>query len=130
MEINLYLNEEQRKGKHNISILDLDIDVLDGECTKIQAINVLDYVDKQVYLPIIVKKMRHGCELHIECVDLFDVALQIVEGSKFDVPKYLFNGRHSVHNEVDVVEFLLDMGLELVSRKVANYKFHAVFKRP
>jgi hypothetical protein len=131
MEINLFLNQSQeREELENVNILDLDTDILDGSCMKIQAIDVLDYVDKQLYLPMIAKKLRHGGELHIECVDLFDVCLQVVEGQQFDVKKYLFNNRHSVHNEVDVVEFVLDMGLELLSRKVSNYKFYIVFKRP
>jgi len=130
MEINLFLNEDQNVGTNSINILDLDTDVLDGSCTKITAINVLDYVDKQTYLPIIAKKMRHGCQLTIECVDLFDVALQIVDGSKFEVKKYLFDGRHSVHNEVDVVEFLKDMGLKVLSRKTSNYKFSLIVERP
>lgn len=113
---------------NDTNILDLDVDVEHHSCMKMVAVDILDTVQKEKYLPIIAKKLRHHGELVIEGVNLFEVALAVVDGNEFDYRKYLDN--KFVHQAKDVIKMLNELGLQLISYKHGNFKYVIVARRP
>jgi len=114
----------------------------DGECEKIRAMEVLDYVTLANKIPVIhnwMKKLQHGGILTVSGFDLYSISLSIkngvLEGDEarlvlYGPPSFPFGVRQGLFTIEEVVNIFTASGLNILKKSVANYQYLVSGQRP
>lgn len=105
------------------SLYDVD-EVQDASCSTIHADYTLDEVDEREYLPLLVKKLRHGGELHISGVDLGEVSRYFTFGhlQEVEVKELIMNKNLSTINFV--LSILQGLKLKIMTKRINNMTYY------
>lgn len=131
-------------NKKQGDVTNLDTIVCDAEAEEIIARDVIDFLPPIVVNRVIdhwIKKLSHGGKLVIGGIDMYDVckavasyALPPTDASIMlhgeQEPTKGWNIRKSTANMSDVVQLLKAKGLNIISKRCANYRFSVVAERP
>ena len=80
----------------------------------------------------IVKKIRYGGRVVFSGVDIFEVARGIIARNiqAQDINQILYLRRCSVSNVFDICNKLSSLGLNIVKKRINNYRYTVIAERP
>lgn len=122
------------------SPLNIDAHVRDGECTRLVADNVLDYIHISQLESAIngwVRKLRHGGTIVLGGTDITEVSKKIIR-REYNIPdiNILLNGQgygnyvYGCYDLEFINKILLSLGLKIMTKRIDNCKFVIEGKRP
>lgn len=120
----------------NYKLASTEVD--DGECTEIYAADIMDYVshsDLQLFLNMIIKKLRHNGTIVLGGSDAYETCKQFLRGD-FDVVELnrklygdnLFKNGHWTLNVL--TEALVNYGLKILEKNIDGNKMYIKAQRP
>ena len=135
MKIQLTLPQQQQVQQFEdcqlCSLESLD-SLPNAACTFLYVNNCCDFVpNRQEIFHKIVSKLRYGGEILIEGTDLIEVGYGLSRGliQTQDVQPLLFGGRYSCSTIDEVQDSLQQLNLQIVNKRLMQYKYSIRAKR-
>lgn len=112
------------------NILDFDLSVEHSSQLEIEAIDVLDYVDKpEVYFLQMLGKLRYGGKLTIESNNIDLIVRNLYRDNITNINHILYNGRKSIFPLDSLIRIAEEYGYIIESIQQANYKYSIIVRR-
>lgn len=108
----------------------------DGECSAIEAPKLASRLSSKDYaatLQMLCKKLKHGGQLGVSGMDLYTVSFQLLR-NEIDVVQYneiVFSTvNKGINTTVDTVGIMEEIGMKIQSKRIVDYHFSVIGKRP
>ena len=135
MKIFTYLpgiTTEKMDGYESIDLSEIG-EINNSSCDEVFVGDCLDFIEQRTdFGTELIKKIAYGGTITIVGVDVFEMS-RAVEVRQIDLPAInaiLYNHRCSISSVGNVVSWVRQLGLNVISQRVSDFKYTVIAKRP